>query len=289
LLLTERNHTELAAEAIRRGEVYGCAAGPFHAEHLLSMLTGAARHALRERPLTRLMERWARLRKRSRRHLVEQGRLLRQLAESLRHSQRELQEENHSLRRQILDLERLALTDPLTGLPNRRAIDEFARLELKRHARYRSPLAIGYADIDHFKRINSDFHHTGGDEVLKSLARILTSCVREVDSVARIGGEEFLTLARETDREGAAILAERIRSTVEEATILHNGKPIHITVSLGFAVAEVGVPAEQSQMMELAAAALSEAKRTGRNRAVIRTVGHDQVGRMTSVSRGCAL
>ena len=149
-------------------------------------------------------------------------------------------------------------------------MDELARFELKRHSRYPSPLSIGYIDVDHFKRINTEYLLTGGDEVLKGLARLLSSCVREVDSVGRVGGEEFLVIARETGMEGAAVLAERIRSTVESTPIRYRGQPISITVSVGFAVAEVGAPADYQQMTELAAAALSSAKQCGRNRCEIR-------------------
>src|SRR5262249_23419153 len=81
-----------------------------------------------------------------------------------------------------------ALTDPLTGLLNRRAMDELARFELKRHARYPSPLSLGFVDVDHFKAVNTEHLLTGGDAVLRWLARVLTSSVREVDSVGRAGG-----------------------------------------------------------------------------------------------------
>src|SRR5262249_21185283 len=109
----------------------------------------------------------------------------------------------------------------------------------------------------------------GGDEVLKGLARTLRESIRSVDFVGRIGGEEFLVVAPETGLDGAAVLAERIRTTVEDTPIPYDGHKIAVTVSMGFAVAEAGVPAEYEQMKHDAAAALSEAKATGRNRAVI--------------------
>src|SRR5262249_13529407 len=84
-----------------------------------------------------------------------------------------------------------------------------------RHARYSGPLALGYVDVDHFKRVNTEYLLTGGDQVLRALARVLASSVREVDSVGRVGGEEFLVIARDTDAAGVSTLAERIRSTVE--------------------------------------------------------------------------
>jgi diguanylate cyclase (GGDEF)-like protein len=137
---------------------------------------------------------------------------------------------------------------------------------------------VGYIDVDHFKRVNTEYLLTGGDQVLRSLARILAGSVREVDSVGRVGGEEFLVIARETGTDGAAILAERIRSTVESNPVEYNGQNIPITVSVGFAAAEVGVPADHDEMVRLAAAALDHAKRTGRNRCEIRTVPTRQAG-----------
>src|SRR5262249_43473105 len=125
---------------------------------------------------------------------------------------------------------------------------------------------------DHFRHINTQHLLTGGDAVLKGLARVLSTCIREVDSVGRVGGEEFLVIARETNEEGALSLAERIRSTVENSPILYHGKSISVTVSVGFAVADVGVPADYDEMYQVAAVALRQAKDDGRNRCVIRAV-----------------
>src|SRR6185437_266176 len=113
-----------------------------------------------------------------------------------------LQEANRLLEQRARELERLALTDPLTGLFNRRAMEELARIEMKRHARYPIPLTIGLIDIDCFTDINTRYLLPGGDEALKGLARLLIHSLREVDSVGRIGGDEFLIIARETNEEG---------------------------------------------------------------------------------------
>ena len=157
-------------------------------------------------------------------------------------------------------------------------MDELARFELKRHARYPNALSLGIIDVDHFKNINTEHLLTGGDEVLKGLARILLASVREVDSVGRIGGEEFLVIARETGEEGAATLAERIRATVAATPIEYAGRSIRITVSVGFAVAEVGVGADHAAMNHTAAAALALAKRNGRNRCEVRRLASAQAG-----------
>src|SRR5207237_4506400 len=126
---------------------------------------------------------------RNREQLLEELRRLNaELEERVAARTGELQEANHLLQQRTRELEMLALTDPLTGLLNRRAIDDVARSELKRHARYPSPLALGIVDADHFKDINSAHLLPGGDAVLISLARVLTGSLRTVDSVGRIGG-----------------------------------------------------------------------------------------------------
>lgn len=259
LLMTGYVELEDAIAAINRGHVYHYLLKPWRAEELRQVL----RHAAEKFTLER-----------NREDLLEQMRLLnRDLEQRVTERTRKLQEANHLLEQRARELERLALTDPLTGLFNRRAMEELARFELKRHARYPSPLTLGYIDVDHFKQVNTDYLLTGGDEALRNLARILVGTLREVDSVGRIGGEEFLVIARETNEEGAVILAERIRSTVEQTPIAYQEHSISITVSIGFAVAEVGVPADYQEMAESAAAALRQAKGTGRNRSEVRCLG----------------
>jgi diguanylate cyclase (GGDEF)-like protein len=251
LLMTGYAELEDAVEAINRGHIYHYLLKPWHTEELLQVLRNAAEKFHLERSRDALMD--------------ELQRLNRELEQRVTDRTRELEQRTR-------ELERLALTDPLTGLFNRRAMDELARFELKRHARYPSPLTLGLIDVDHFKRINTDYLYTGGDAVLKGLARILTSTLREVDSVGRIGGEEFLVIARETGEEGATRLAERIRSTVAHTPITYDGHAITITVSLGVAVAEVGIPANYEEMTRLAAYGLNLAKEGGRDRFEIRRV-----------------
>jgi len=210
---------------------------------------------------------------RERERLVEELRQLNlELEQRVRERTKELEEANHLLQQHMHKLEMLALTDPLTSLLNRRAIDDVARKEIHRHARYPSTLALGLLDVDHFKNVNSQYLIPGGDEVLMGLAKILANSVRTVDAVSRIGGEEFLIVAPETTLDGARVLAERIRQTVANTPIYYNDEPIRITVSVGFAVAEAGVPTDYEQMKFVAAAALSEAKNTGRNRCIVHTI-----------------
>jgi diguanylate cyclase (GGDEF)-like protein len=256
LLMTGYAELEDAVEAINRGHVYYYLLKPWRTEGLLQVLRNAEEKCQLERKRDQLLE--------------ELRQLNRDLERRVAERTTELEEANQLLQQRTRELERLALTDPLTGLFNRRAVDELARFELKRHNRYPSALSLGFIDVDHFKRINTDYLLTGGDEVLKGLARILTGSLREVDSVGRVGGEEFLVIARETGEEGATHLAERIRATVADTPIEYREQHIKITVSLGFAVAEAGVPAEYHGMTEVAALALAHAKQRGRNRCEVR-------------------
>lgn len=258
LLMTGFAELEDAVDAINKGHVYHYLMKPCRTEELLQILRNAAEKLRLER---------------EREHLVaELRRLNLELEERVHERTRELEESNHLLQQHMHKLEMLALTDPLTGLLNRRAIDDVARKEVQRHSRYPATLAIGLLDVDHFKNINSQYLIPGGDEVLVGLAKILANSVRTVDAVSRIGGEEFLIVAPETTLEGAKILAERIRQTVASTPIYYNDEPIFITVSAGFAVAEVGVQTDYEQMKYVAAAALSEAKNEGRNRSVVHAI-----------------
>jgi diguanylate cyclase (GGDEF)-like protein len=166
------------------------------------------------------------------------------------------------------DLEALALTDPLTGIANLRAIEDIAGREMLRSARYRIPLALGVIDADHFREINRRYLHPGGDQALITLATTLKGAVRAADAVGRIGGDEFLVVAPETNYEGAVALAERIRSAVEWTPAHYNGEAIALTVSGGFASASAD--ADLDRMRHVASAALGEAKAAGRNRCVVR-------------------
>lgn len=174
-------------------------------------------------------------------------------------------------RERLRELETLAWRDPLTGLLNRRAIEELADAELHQHASGR-PLAVGLIDADQFKEINRRHLLPGGDQVLIGLARALEATLRGVDAVGRIGGDEFLVVSPETDLAGATTLAERLRTAVEQMPFSYNGRKIAVTVSIGFAVVTSGGVVGYAQLKHAAAAALAEAKAAGRNRTIIRAL-----------------
>ncbi len=258
LLMTGFAELEDAVEAINRGQVYRYLFKPWRADELLQILRDACRTYQLERHNEQLVGE------------LRQSKL--DLEARVQERTRELEEINHLLQQKNLMLEKLALTDPLTGLPNRRAMDRLAESEVRRRARYPSPLALGLIDADHFKQINCRYLVTGGDQVLIDLGKTLLGSLRTVDSVGRIGGEEFLLMAPETNLEGAIVLGERIRSAVAQTGFCYRQEPIELTVSIGFAVAEAGVPADYDLLKHLVAAALGEAKATGRNRCIVRSL-----------------
>ncbi len=147
-------------------------------------------------------------------------------------------------------------TDPLTGLGNRRALDEAQAGQFALRARYGQTYSLAVFDIDHFKAINDNHGHLAGDTVLKQVARIFENSVREVDFLARYGGEEFVLLMPQTELDGAALLAERIRAKVEQQT--------QITISGGVAMALDGET--KDDLLNRADAAMYQAKNSGRNR-----------------------
>jgi diguanylate cyclase (GGDEF)-like protein len=258
LMMTGFGELEDAVDAINRGQVFRYMFKPWKEEQLREMLESAAHTFNLERRQVELLEELRTMNEELERRVAVR-------TEELQAALSELEQKNTML-------EKLALTDPLTGLPNRRAMDRLAERELRRRDRYPTGLSLGIIDVDHFKNINDRFLLPGGDKVLIDLAKVLYAAQRNVDLLGRIGGEEFMVLAPETNMEGAAILGERIRSTVEAATFSYQDQEIPVRVSIGFAVADSEGPTEYETMKHVAAQALSEAKRTGRNKVVVHHV-----------------
>jgi diguanylate cyclase (GGDEF)-like protein len=272
LLMTGFAELEEAVEAINRGQIYRYIFKPWRTEELLETLHSAARTFVLERSHEQLLQELQKKNEQLRNLTQELEQRVAERTHQLDLRKQELEDLNHELEQKNKMLEKLALTDPLTNLSNRRAMDRLAESELRRRDRYPSPVAIGFIDVDHFKSINEQFLLPGGDKVLVDLGKVMSSSLRTVDLLGRIGGEEFLVIAPETDMQGAIVLGERIRTTVEGADFNYQGETIPVRVSIGFAVADVGVHADFEAMRHLAASALAEAKRTGRNRCVYYTM-----------------
>jgi diguanylate cyclase (GGDEF)-like protein len=131
------------------------------------------------------------------------------------------------------DLEVQALTDPLTGLLNRRAIEMFAKRTIASRARGSQPVAAILVDLDDFKRINDSFGHLCGDNMLIAVSRCIEENLRPGDMLARLGGDEFVILLNETDIEGANIIAGRVRSAIEQLRIQYERNEVSATASFG--------------------------------------------------------
>jgi diguanylate cyclase (GGDEF)-like protein len=281
LLMTGYAEHEDAVEAINRGQVYYYLLKPWRMEELLLILHNAAEKFQLERRQEALLQELREHKEMLEQRVVERTHELERTNALLTKRSQQFEEANHLLEQRSLELEKLAITDPLTGLLNRRAIEELARGELHRHARYRGHLAMGVLDVDLFKAINERYLLPGGDFVLVSLARILNALLRTVDSIGRIGGEEFLIVAPETTLEGAIGLAERLRSTVESTPLIYEGTPISLTVSIGFAVAEPESNPDFERMKYLASALMNRAKKNGRNRSEVEPLSHPLISQLS--------
>ncbi len=169
------------------------------------------------------------------------------------------------------ETEKLALTDPLTGLHNRRSAHEILTLETERAKRYATPFGVAMIDIDHFKQVNDSFGHAMGDEALHAVAESLQATARTTDVVTRWGGEEFAIFLANTDMQGCRHAADRFREQVERIPPFDGG-PASLSVSVGVAVYEEHDTPET--LIERADHALYRAKRGGRNR-VVTVTGED--------------
>jgi diguanylate cyclase (GGDEF)-like protein len=168
-----------------------------------------------------------------------------------------------------LQMEELAMHDSLTGLLNRRAIEEYAEAEFNLASRKERPLSVILIDIDHFKNINDQFGHKFGDRTLQQVAKILTEDLRTYDRIGRWGGEEFILILPDTLLKDAAIVAERVRArTAENKISLENDETFSIHISLGVACSGEQF-ASLTKLIDAADQALYQAKETGRNRVCI--------------------
>jgi len=166
------------------------------------------------------------------------------------------------------NLRLMATTDYLTGLRNRRFFTQITEKELKRSMRYKIPLSIITIDLDHFKKINDAYGHSGGDRVLIAFAELLKKRLRELDTAARLGGEEFSILLPDTAVEKALYLAEELRKTVESSKVRHDGALISYTISIGVATYHADIISVDGLLIE-ADRALYQAKENGRNCVVV--------------------
>jgi diguanylate cyclase (GGDEF)-like protein/PAS domain S-box-containing protein len=163
-------------------------------------------------------------------------------------------------------LVKMAATDELTGLPNRRAGIARMEEEISRYRRSAEPLSCLLLDIDHFKRINDNYGHQAGDLALTEIARILRGCLRHYDCVCRYGGEEFLLILPGANIQAALSVAEKIRQSLADTAINYNDATVKVTASIGLAETTGGILADIDTIINNADTALYKAKARGRNR-----------------------
>ena len=162
----------------------------------------------------------------------------------------------------------ISLTDGLTGVDNRRSLEQRLEEMFEHSLRLHEPIACVMCDIDHFKKVNDTYGHAAGDEVLKQFAEILKNEAREIDRVGRYGGEEFLLLLPGTVLDSAVTFAERLRQRVDDHTFSFEGGTLKRTMSCGVASWPHPRIAGREEMLKAADDALYVAKETGRNRVV---------------------
>lgn len=173
---------------------------------------------------------------------------------------------NHELSIANAELKRLARRDALTGLYNRRVLEELLEQESSRSFRTKRGFGVAIADLDNFKHINDTYGHDCGDMVLKKIAEIFRSCIRTTDRVGRWGGEEFLFVFTETSCQGAMIVIERIRAKVEQNEFMWGNTRVPVTLTLGLSFHHGDK--DGKVMVSEADLALYKGKNTGKNQVV---------------------
>jgi diguanylate cyclase len=180
--------------------------------------------------------------------------------------QSKLETAERKLREQAVEIEAhisRSLTDPLTGLPNRREFGDRLAARMGAWERRKEAFSLLLLDVDHFKRLNDQNGHLIGDQVLAGIGRALQGSLRKEDSVARYGGEEFAVLLPSTSLDQAAIVAEKVRTAISRVEVDHNGQRISVTASGG--VAMIQADEKPDSLIQRADAALYAAKEAGRN------------------------
>jgi diguanylate cyclase (GGDEF)-like protein len=178
----------------------------------------------------------------------------------------ELRANEKALKASMDELETLATTDELTGLHNRRSLMNRLRFEVARTRRFRTPLSAVMVDVDHFKRINDEFGHQMGDEVLAGIGRLVRENVRVIDVAGRYGGEELCILLPNTPLDGARKFAETLRSRIEAQVHSAGARKVAVTASLGIGSFNHMDIDDAEMLLKQADAALYRAKANGRNR-----------------------
>jgi len=156
---------------------------------------------------------------------------------------------NREIEAKNRQLEGIACTDHLTGIPNRRAVEEFATKAISSALRHKFPLWVIAADLDKFKFINDTYGHSAGDEVLRHFGMSLKANTRAADICGRLGGDEFVVILTHSESKGVPVFVERLRRALETYDFVFNGEVVHLTAAFGFAGLEAGHPKDFAQLL----------------------------------------
>lgn len=177
---------------------------------------------------------------------------------------RTIKDQNKQLLKTQTELENMTLTDPLTQLPNRRALLKFADIEIKKFNRTSEPFTVLMIDLDFFKLVNDTYGHDAGDVVLQSISKTLASEIREYDIAARYGGEEFMVILCQQNLQSSQEIAQRIRIGIEKSIIKYESNIIEVTTSIGLSIITKD-DTKFEDVLKRADLALYKAKENGRN------------------------
>lgn len=169
----------------------------------------------------------------------------------------------------IEKLKKLALIDPLTGLANRRYLDKLLNSKTEEMKRYGLRFGVLFIDIDHFKNVNDNYGHDIGDKVLWTVSRNMSTIIRSSDLLGRWGGEEFIAIILNVDRDELYLVAEKIRTCIENVKIKENGHALNVTISIGATLADPESDPDKENILKKADELLYESKTRGRNRVTI--------------------
>lgn len=190
-----------------------------------------------------------------------------QQLDSMHNRMQELENETQTLKKVVVEKNKQAMFDALTGIPNRLSYEKKIEEEVARWKRFSTPLSLAVWDIDFFKKVNDTYGHKAGDKVLKTVAQLLNKRIRKTDFLARYGGEEFVMLLPGTKQEETLRLVNNLRSEVENCGFHYHGDAVKITVSCGVSCFNSGDTV--NNVFERADKALYKAKHNGRNQCVI--------------------
>jgi len=271
LLITGFGTQEIVLEAFKEGDVNNYLSKPFESREL--------------RRLVRLSIQEQQIKKREDNLWQELMLKVNEATFECENKNKLLERDQERIRKLNIQLEKLAITDGLTGLYNYRYFQKRMSEELSRAVRFNLSLSCIMIDIDHFKDINDMYGHQIGDEILQGLSGIVKDSVRDIDIAARYGGEEFVLILPQIDIKGAGIMAERLREKVESHCFSDCSRPINITVSIGVATYPGDGIKNGNDLLKRADNALYKAKHMGRNRVIIRSPAKGDKAILTSVDK----